>query len=30
MIADLRRSGVKAPIATTNFWGKDPLFALPP
>ena len=30
MIADLRRSGVKAPIATTNFWGSDPLFSLPP
>ncbi len=30
MIADLRGIGLKAPIATTNFWGKDELFALPP
>ena len=30
MIADLRQLGLKAPIATTNLWGNDPLFALPP
>jgi hypothetical protein len=30
MIADLREIGVKAPIATTNLWGADPLFSLPP
>jgi hypothetical protein len=30
MIDDLRALGVKAPIATTNFWGgKESLFALP-
>lgn len=29
MIADLRQIGVKSPIVTTNFWGEDPLFALP-
>ncbi len=30
MIDDLRGLGVKAPIATTNFWGDDPMFALAP
>ncbi len=30
MLADLRRIGVKVPIATTNFWGGDPVFSLPP
>lgn len=30
MIADLRQLGVKAPIATTNFWGGHPLFSLAP
>jgi hypothetical protein len=30
MIGDLKSLGVKAPIATTNFWGEDPLFSLPP
>ena len=30
MIDDLRGLGVKAPIATTDFWGKDPMFSLPP
>ncbi len=30
MIANLRQIGVQSPIATTNFWGGDPLFSLPP
>jgi Cellulase (glycosyl hydrolase family 5) len=30
MIADVRQVGVKAPLATTNFWGRDALFSLPP
>jgi hypothetical protein len=30
MIADLRQLGVKSPIVTTNFWGDEGLFALPP
>jgi Cellulase (glycosyl hydrolase family 5) len=30
MLADLRQIGVKSLIATTNFWGEDPLFALAP
>src|SRR5262249_27932332 len=29
MIADLRGIGVKAPIATTNFWGGNELYSLP-
>jgi hypothetical protein len=29
MITDLRKLGVKAPIATTNLWGRDPLFSVP-
>jgi hypothetical protein len=29
MIADLRQIGVKSLIATTNFWGDDPLYSLP-
>lgn len=29
MIPDLRRLGVKVPIATTNYWGKGALSALP-
>ncbi len=29
MIADLRQLGLKTPIATTNFWGDEPLFSLP-
>ena len=29
MIGDLRSLGLKAPIATTNFWGNNPLFSLP-
>lgn len=28
-MAKLRTLGVTRPLATTNFWGKDPLFALP-
>ncbi|MHB1557167.1 MAG: glycoside hydrolase family 5 protein, partial [Isosphaeraceae bacterium] len=28
MIDDLRELGVKAPIATTNFWGENPLYSL--
>lgn len=29
MIDDLRAMGLRAPIATTNFWGRAPLFTLP-
>lgn len=29
MIAQLRALGVKVPIATTSFWGNDPLVSLP-
>ena len=29
MIEDLRAMGVKAPIATTSFWGDESLFSLP-
>ena len=30
MIDELRADGVKAPIATTNLWGPNALFSLPP
>jgi len=30
MKGDLRALGLRAPIATTNFWGSPPLFVLPP
>lgn len=30
MIGDLRGLGVKAPIATTNLWGQNLLYSLPP
>ena len=30
MIADLRTLGVRTPIATTNFWGDESLYSLPP
>ena len=30
MIDQLRSDGVKAPIATTNLWGQNTLFSLPP
>jgi hypothetical protein len=29
MIEDLKQVGVRAPIATTNFWGNEPLSTLP-
>ena len=29
MIDDLRRLGVKVPLATTNYWGAEPLSSLP-
>jgi len=29
MIFSLRQLGIKVPIATTSFWGKEPLFSLP-
>jgi hypothetical protein len=29
MIQDLRKLGVRIPIATTNFWGNDGLYSLP-
>ena len=29
MIDDLRGIGLKAPIATTNYWGEEPLYSLP-
>ena len=30
MIDQLRSDGVKVPIATTNLWGMNTLFSLPP
>ncbi len=30
MIQSLRSLGLKVPIATTNFWGNEPLYCLPP
>jgi hypothetical protein len=30
MVGDLRALGVRAPIATTNYWGNSALFVLPP
>ncbi|APW63790.1 hypothetical protein [Paludisphaera borealis] len=29
LVGDLRAIGVRAPIATTNYWGASPLFVLP-
>lgn len=29
LMDDLRRLGVKVPLATTNYWGAEPLFSLP-
>ena len=30
MIAQLKTLGVKVPIVTTNYWGDEPLFSIPP